>query len=98
MNDIYDVTFWGMNIPKVIKRFAEMTKEENKKVMSESEFRAYELGIENTITIMKQVLDDGLNNDLLITFYNPDVNDTVEFIEDELVSKKIKMIRGENIE
>ena len=84
VRDIEDITFWGMNIPKEIEKFIEKTKDGNKENMTEGEFKAYCLGVKNTISIMKQVLDNG-EDDESITFYNPNIETTTEYSADELV-------------
>lgn len=85
--DIDDIIFWGMNIPKEVSNLAEKTKDSNKPNMTDNEFKAYCLGIENTISIMKQLLDASEHRDS-ITFYNPNVETTAEFTADELVNLK----------
>jgi hypothetical protein len=84
VRDIDDVTFWGMNIPKEAEMFVNKTKNENKQQMTENEFKAYCLGIENTISIMKQLLDMGEDGES-ITFYNPEVEVTEEYRGDDIV-------------
>lgn len=85
VRDIDDVTFWGMNIPREVEEVVEKTKAENKDNMTDNEFMCYCLGISNTISIMKQLLDDGEDGES-ITFYNPNVGvEAIEFRADELV-------------
>ncbi len=85
MFDIDDVTFWGMNIPKKVEKYLEMTKAGNRANMTDSEYQCYCLGISNTISIMKQLLDEG-NDGMSITFYNPNVgDDAVEYRADDLL-------------
>lgn len=67
--DIDDITFWGMNIPKEVERLMENTKPCIKESTTEKEFKAYCLGIENTISIMEQLLQSG-NDGESITFYD----------------------------
>lgn len=85
MFDIDDVTFWGMNIPKKVEKYLEMTKAGNRANMTNSEYQCYCLGISNTISIMKQLLDEG-NDGMSIIFYNPNVgDDAVEYRADDLL-------------
>lgn len=83
VTDIEDITFWGMNIPKEVEEFTNKTKDGNRENMTDSEFKAYCLGIENTISIMKQLLDLGQEDE--ITFYYPKTEVTQEFRYDDIV-------------
>lgn len=84
VDDIDDITFWGMNIPKEVEELANKTKDGNRKNMTEDEYKAYCLGIENTISTMKQLLDMSEDKES-ITFYNPNAEMTQEYSVNDLV-------------
>lgn len=85
LNDIDDITFWGMNIPKEVEEMVNKTKVPNRPYMTDGEFQAYCLGIENTISTMKQLLDQG-EDGKSITFYNPNAGlEAIEYRADDLV-------------
>jgi hypothetical protein len=93
LDDIDDITFWGMNIPKEVEEMVNKTKEPNRPYMTDEEFKAYCLGIENTISIMKQLLDQGEDGEC-ITFYNPNAGlEAIEYRADELV----QLLIGQNM-
>jgi hypothetical protein len=53
--------------------------------MTDTEFQCYCLGISNTISIMKQLLNDGDVGDC-ITFYNPKAgSEAIEYRADQLI-------------
>lgn len=83
--DINDVTFWGMNIPKEIKTIMnQVTKEEDKK-MPPDVLEGYKLGIENTLSIMAQILDQSVDSES-ITFYRNDTDITTEMTVEEVLN------------
>ena len=57
---------------------------------NEEQKRAYHLGVENTLSVLKQLLDEGLSRDS-ITFYYPNATTTEEMdIED--INKWLKTL------
>lgn len=82
INKIDDITFWGMNIPQVIENISDKVEQPN---MTKEEFQIYKLGVENTISLMKQILDQGLDRES-ITFYHPNIDSEEEFSSGEIVS------------
>ena len=79
-----DITFWGMNIPNEVKKVINSAnKSIDASFESEDQKRAYHLGVENTISVLKQLLDEGVSRDN-ITFYYPNTNTTEEMSVDEI--------------
>ena len=74
-----DITFWATNIPKELENITEQFREEIYKNISEEKRDGYELGVKNTIYLLKQILDhsieDVTNSDTekAIVYYDPDV-------------------------
>lgn len=79
-----DVTFWGMNIPNEVEK---VIKSVNKSIddsfESEDQKKAYHLGVENTISVLKQLLNECVSRDN-ITFYYPNTDTTEEMSLDEI--------------
>lgn len=79
------ITFWGINIPKSLENVMENANA----MLSESFeddilYKAYLLGVNNTISVLKQMLDSGLNKDS-IAFYYPNADVEEEMTLDEVV-------------
>ena len=73
-----DVQFWGCNIPNGVKAVIDSANESiDKSFNNEDQKRAYHLGVENTLSVLKQLLDEGLRRDS-ITFYYPNATTTEE--------------------
>lgn len=73
-----DVQFWGCNIPNEVKAVIDSANESiDKSFNNEDQKRAYHLGVENTLSVLKQLLDEGLRRDS-ITFYYPNTTTTEE--------------------
>jgi len=83
--DINDITFWGMNIPKEIKMIMDKITEEEIKKMPPDVLEGYKLGIENTLSIMEQILDQGVDSES-ITFYRNDTDITTEMTVEEVLN------------
>ena len=79
-----DVTFWGMNIPNEVEKVINSANESvDASIENEDQKRAYHLGVENTISVLKQLLDEGVSRDN-ITFYYPNTDTTQEMSVDEI--------------
>ena len=78
-----DIQFWGCNIPNEVKMVIDSANESvDKSFDNEDQKQAYHLGVENTLSVLKQLLDEGLSRDS-ITFYYPNAATTEEMdIED----------------
>lgn len=75
MTDLKEISFWGMNIPKVLeKKSNEIDKQPH---MNEKELEIYNLARENTISLLRQLLDMG-NNGRSLVFYNPNLSGDYE--------------------
>lgn len=83
--DINDITFWGMNIPKEIKVIMDKITEEEIKKMPPDVLEGYKLGVENTLSIMEQILDQGVDSES-IAFYRNDVDTTTEMTVEEVLN------------
>lgn len=86
IDNIEDVTFWGMNIPKEMEKFMKLIENESIKNMTETELITYKMGVENTISVMKQILDQSDEaNTNSITFYHCGIEETEEFLVDDII-------------
>lgn len=76
-NDLESVSFWGFNT-EIFKEV--LNKEQNKITdnMSDTEKKSYLLGVENTLSLLKQTFDAGTDDSSLF-FYHPDVESVTEF-------------------
>lgn len=73
-----DIQFWGCNIPNEVKMVIDSANESvDKSFDNEDQKQAYHLGVENTLSVLKQLLDEGLSRDS-ITFYYPNATTTEE--------------------
>lgn len=78
------VTFWGMNIPNEVEKVINTASESiDESFENEDQKRAYHLVVENTISVLKQLLDEGVSRDN-ITFYYPHAETTEEMSVDEI--------------
>lgn len=88
--DFEDISFWASNIPKELEENISKANEEvDKSFDTEDQKKAYHLGVDNTISFLKQLLDIGTNRNN-ITFYCPNVDITEEMTAHEfleLISK-----------
>lgn len=82
--DFNDVTFWGMNIPNEIRDIMDRIEEDATVKMSDTEKQIYKLAVENTLGIMKQILDESIDGESVV-FYNPDTEITTELTSDGLL-------------
>lgn len=73
----------GCNIPNEVKMVIDSANESvDKSFDNEDQKQAYHLGVENTLSVLKQLLDEGLSRNS-ITFYYPNATTTEEMdIED----------------
>lgn len=79
-----DVQFWGCNIPNEVKDVMDTVNESVDKTFdNEYQKRAYHLGVENTLSVLKQLLDEVLSRDS-ITFYYPNATTTEEMDIDDI--------------
>lgn len=83
--DFGDITFWGSNIPSEVKRVINSANESvNKSFDNDEQRKAYSLGVQNTLSVLKQLLDESVRRDN-ITFYYPKAETTEEMSVDEIM-------------
>lgn len=79
-----DIIFYGSNIPNELDFIMKTMNEKILETFPTDELKkAYLLGVENTINILKQYLDDSVSNDSII-FYYPEAVTTEEMSEEEI--------------
>lgn len=90
IENINDVTFWGVNIPNEVEKIAKKLEKDCTNGMTSTELKAYRLGVDNAISFTQQLLNDlrasaniGEN---AIVFYNPTIDGIKEFLAEELLS------------
>lgn len=77
--DYNNITFWAMNIPKELEYITEQFREETYKHIPEEAREGYELGVKNTISLLKQILDGAIEDvsdsetEKAVVYYDPDV-------------------------
>lgn len=82
--DFDDVTFWGSNIPNEVKQVIEsVNKSVDASFENDDQRKAYHLGVENTLSVLKQLLDEGVRRDN-ITFYYPKTETSEEMTTNEI--------------
>lgn len=90
IENINDVTFWGVNIPNEVERIAKKLEKDCTNGMTSTELKAYRLGVDNTISFTQQLLNDLRANanigENAIVFYNPTIDGIEEFLAEELLS------------
>lgn len=88
--DFENISFWASNIPKELEENISKANEEiDKSFDTEDQRKAYHLGVDNTISFLKQILDIATNRNN-ITFYYPNIDVTEEMTAHEflgLISK-----------
>ena len=85
MHDFEDIQFWGCNIPKELEEIMERTfVTTDPSFDNDNQREAYRLGVENTISLLKQVLNSDLRRNSIV-FYYPDTNVTTEMLFDEVL-------------
>lgn len=88
--DFEDISFWASNIPKELEENISKANEEvDKSFDTEDQRKAYHLGVNNTISFLKQLLDIATNRNN-ITFYYQNIDVTEEMTAHEflqLISK-----------
>ncbi len=89
IENINDVTFWGVNIPNEVERLAKKLERNCTNGMTKTELEAYRLGVKNTLSFTKQLLDgcmaDANIGENAIVFYNPIIDKIEEFVAEELL-------------
>lgn len=77
--DYNDITFWATNIPKELENITEQFKEKIYENIPENCRDGYELGVKNTISLLKQILDHSIEDvsnsgtEKAVVYYDPDV-------------------------
>lgn len=83
--DFDDITFWGSNIPNEVKQVIESANESvDASFENDDQRKAYHLGVENTLSVLKQLLDQGVRRNN-ITFYYPKAETSEEMTTDEII-------------
>jgi len=83
IDELNELTFWAVNT-KEAERLMKSNEKTMTNGMTELEKKAYLLGVENAFSIINQLLNQGVDN-TSIQFYNPDVETSEEFSEEELI-------------
>jgi hypothetical protein len=76
-----DILFTGMDIPEATRRLLASVNVTTTNGMTASEYKAYKMGVENTLSAMKALLDQ----DEHIVFHLKSHNVMEEFDLDELI-------------
>lgn len=80
-----DVTFWGSNIPNEVEYMISSVNESVDASFDNDEQReAYHLGVKNTLSALKHLLDEGVRSDS-ITFYYPNAETSEEMLPEEII-------------
>ena len=89
--DFEDISFWASNIPKEVEQcISQVNDKVDKSFDTEEQKQAYHLGVDNTLSILKQLLDEGTNRNN-ITFYYPSVDVTEEMTAHEFLELVYKL-------
>lgn len=87
-----NITFWATNIPKELENIAEQFREEIYKHIPEESREGYELGVKNTISLLRQILDGAIEDvtnsetEKAVVYYDPDVEIGTEMDIKEVAS------------
>jgi hypothetical protein len=86
MNNYFDdITFWGSNIPKEVEHMLNYVNESvDASFENNDQRKAYHLGIQNTLSALKQLLDDSVRSDTIL-FYYPDTYTSEEMSAEEVI-------------
>lgn len=79
-----DITFWASNIPKEVEQCIGQVNEVYKSFNTEEQKQAYHMGVDSTLSILKQLLDEKISKNF-ITFYCPNVDITEEMTAEEVM-------------
>ena len=83
--DFDDVIFFGSNIPNEVKQIINSANESvDASFDNEDQKKAYHLGVTNTLSILKQLLDESIRRDCIV-FYCPEVETSEEMTPDEVI-------------
>lgn len=83
--DFDDVIFFGSNIPNEVKQIINSANESvDASFENDDQRKAYHLGVENTLSVLKQLLDQGVRRNN-ITFYYPKAETSEEMTTDEII-------------
>ena len=81
-----NVSFFGSNIPNELEQVMSYTdKYIDESFENEDQKNAYHLGVQNTLSILRQILDYELEQKS-VTFYYPDTDTREEMSFEELVA------------
>ena len=83
MRDLDDVTFWAINT-KSSEKLMKDNEDAITKGMTDTEKKAYLLGVENAFSIFNQLMSNGIDSESIM-FYNPDVELGTEFTLGEML-------------
>lgn len=82
---INNITFWGCNIPNELRQVIESTYEStDASFENDDQRKAYHLGVENTLSLLKQLLDEDNKNNS-VTFYYPKTETAEEMSIEEII-------------
>ena len=83
MYDFGDIHIWGINIPNEIKSVTDRIEEDLKASLEdEKQIQMYRLGVDNTLSILKQYLDIGTRKNNVILHYSDTETNTELKVED----------------
>ena len=92
MMNYNDITFWATNIPKELEDITNNFREEIYKYIPDESKDGYELGVKNTISLLRQILDHSIRDvsntetEKAIVYYDPDVEIGTEMDIKEVAS------------
>lgn len=85
MYDFDDIQIWGSNIPNEVKLVLDsVDKKVKESFENEQQRQAYQIGVDNTLSLLKQLLDNGVRKNN-ITIYYPDTETTTELTVEDMV-------------
>ena len=80
-----DVTFCGLNIPKEVKLMLDSVHNSvNASFDNDEQREAYHLGVLNTLSALKQMLDEGVRSNSIV-FYYPNAETSEEMLAEEVI-------------
>ena len=78
MYDFDDIQIWGSNIPNEVKLVLDsVDKKVKESFENEQQRQAYQIGVDNTLSLLKQLFNNGVRKNN-ITIYYPGTETTTE--------------------
>ena len=86
-----EITFLATNIPKELENITNsVSKNIDESFETNDQRQAYNLGVQNTLSILKQLLNNGRENNVVV-FYCPDVEIAEEMDIEEVIEYVSKL-------